>query len=1038
MFIWKRLLWASPLTVAAILFISPVYAQNAADEDDEDAVEEITVTGSRIKRDAYSSPSPIQVLDVEAGRKIGISSISDLLQRATVSSGQQIDASINTGSGNANATEAPATGGVGSNSIDLRGLGPERTLVMLNGRRLGSNGVRGAPAQPDIAMIPFALVERVEILTEGVSAVYGADAVAGVVNVILRDEFEGLEFLINSEQPQHDGGDIQQISMIAGVVSERGSIQFAAEVFDRTRIRTGDRNFSKCFRDIDVREDGSIESICRSGFFDNNGFRSDFSLAFYTPGSTNIGVPNWSNGDALPWNPSNPLVADPAIAGATEDRFPFIDFYNDQDERRHADLVGELERFSLVTTGKLSLDFWANEEIFFESMYLNNKVFSIAGTEQIFPDLLGTIPQEDANGNIIVDATGAPIRVDNPLNPFPDDFTPIITLDSIPQTRDVEREQSRFVLGLRGDFGESSWSYETYASYDRGIGFQAQPILIEPHFQLAIHNIRLNAAGDVICGVSGNTSTVGFGFITAEQCVPWDFNNADLFTGGPTGEGVFTAEEENFFIGNRTNRTVVEQEVASAFATGDLFDIGGRTVAAAIGVEYRKDTIASQNDVIGVLALNAAESPLQEGETIGARHLFEVFGEIAIPVLDTVDLDAALRFTDEENFGSEITWRARLAWQPTDYLTLSGTFGTSFRAPNLREQFLADQFGGVSGSLDPCIFANISQLVGNNGDADPQVQLVINNCIASGVQFSDSDGNGLLDTTPLGSSGVTTIPVSTGGNATLKAETSDTTTFTVKFAQPWFDSFDLDLAVSYFNIEIEDTVSQPDAGFILNGCFGDSDFPNGTSGFCDLLTRLSSVNGQSDFINFIDVSFINIGEETAEGLDFNTRLSFSLLDAKVDVIWSTVASYLLEREIETFSAADRDDNVGEIGFAEWKVTSTLGVHYNDWEFLMQNRYISSGQEDNTDVLTPGAGLFSADGIGSRDLDSIPAVWYTDVSLTFAQDTWSATLGITNLADKEPPLIHSFEGPNRNNAVSSAGYDFFGRTWFASVALGFGT
>lgn len=1032
MSIWKRLSWASPLGLAAILFISPVYAQDAADED---AVEEITVTGSRIKRDAFSSPSPIQVLDVEAGRKIGISSIADLLQRATVTSGQQIDASINTGSGNFNATEAPTTGGVGSNSIDLRGLGPERTLVMLNGRRLGSNGVRGAPAQPDIAMIPFALVERVEILTEGVSAVYGADAVAGVVNVILRDEFEGLEFLINTEQPQHDGGDVQQISMIAGVTSDRGSFQFAAEVYDRTRIRTGDRNFAKCFRDIDVREDGSIESICRSGFFDNNGFRSDFSLAFYTPGSTNIGVPNWSDGSVLPWDPSNPLVADPG----GENRFPFIDFYNDQDERRHADLVGELERFSLVTTGKLSLDFWANEELFFEAMYLNNKVFSIAGTEQIFPDLLGRIPEEDANGNIIVDATGAPILVDNPLNPFPDDFTPIITLDSIPQTRDVEREQSRFVLGLRGDIGESGWSYEVFGSYDRGIGFQAQPILIEPHFQLAIHNIRVDASGNVICGISGNTSSIGFGFITAEQCVPWDFNNDDLFTGGPTGEGVFTAEEENFFIGNRTNRTVVEQEVASAFATGDLFAIGDRMIAAAIGVEYRKDTIASQNDVIGVLALNAAENPLQEGETIGARHLFEVFGEVAIPLLDTLDLDAAVRFTDEENFGSETTWRARLAWQPTDYLMLSGTFGTSFRAPNLREQFLADQFGGVGGSLDPCIFANISQLVGNNGDADPQVQLVINNCIASGVVFTDSDGNGLLDTTPLGSSGVTTIPVSTGGNATLKAETSDTTTFTVKFSQPWFESFDLDLAVSYFNIQIENTVAQPDATFILNGCFTDPDFPNGTSGFCNLLTRAGgNVNPQANFINFVDVSFINIGEETAEGFDINTRLNFSLFDTRVDVIWSTVTTHLLEREIETFDPSDRDDNVGEIGFAEWKVTSTLGVHYNDWELLMQNRYISSGQQDNTDVLTPGQGLFSADGIGSRDLDSIPAIWYTDLSLTYGQDTWSATLGITNLADKEPPLVHSFGGPNRNNAVSSAGYDFFGRTWFASVAVGFGT
>jgi len=1033
MSIRKRLLWAWPIALGALLVIPTAQAQEDAD-DEEKVTEEITVTGSRIKQDAFSSPAPIQIFDVDAGRKLGISSISDLLQRATVSNGQQIDASINTAATNFNATEAPPTGGVGSTSINLRGLGPERSLVLLNGRRLGSTGVRGAPAQPDIAMIPFAMVERAEVLTEAVSAVYGADAVAGVVNVILRDEFDGLEVMVNGESPVDPGGDIQQVSMITGVTSDRGSFLFAAELYDRKRVVTRDRNFARCFRDIDVREDGSIEEICRSGFFDNNGFRSDFSLAFYTPGQTNIGVPNWSDGSALPWNPTNSLVADPGPGGG---RFPYIDFYNDQDERRNSDLVGELERFSLVSTGKLSLDWWSNEELFFETMYMNNRVFSKAGTEQIFPDLLGQIPQEDANGNIIVDATGAPILVDNPLNPFPDDFTPIITLDSIPQNRHVEREQSRIVLGLRGDLGDSSWSYEGFFSYDRGIGFQSQPILFEPNFELSIHNIRVNAAGDVVCGINGNTSSIGFGFITSEQCVPWDFNRPELFTGGPNGEGVFSEEETNFLIGNRTNRTVVEQEMWGVSATGDLFELQGRTVGAAIGAEFRKDTIDSQNDIVGVLALNAAENPLQEGETIGSRDLVEVFGEINIPVLDNLDFDGAVRFTDEENFGKETTWRARGSWAPLEYLTFSATRGTSFRAPNLREQFLADQFGGIGGLNDPCNNANIQQSVTENGDQDPQVQLVIGNCALAGIQFTDSDNNGFLDTTPLGASGTTTIPISTGGNADLKAETSDTTTLTVKFSAPWSDAYDLDIAVSYFDIKINNTVAQPEASFILNGCYADTQFPNLDSPFCGLITRLGSgVNPAANFINFVDVSFINIGEETAKGIDINTRLSMDLFDTGIEATWATVTTKLIEREIETFDPSDRDDNVGEIGFAEWKFTSTLGLTFDDWSFLMQNRYISDGQQDNTDVLTPGAGRFSADGIGSRDVDFISDIWYTDVSLSYAQDEWSATLGVSNAFDKAPPLIHSFEGPNRNNAVSASGYDFFGRTIFLNAAISF--
>ena len=112
------------------------------------------------------------------------------------------------------------------------------------------------------------------------------------------------------------------------------------------------------------------------------------------------------------------------------------------------------------------------------------------------------------------------------------------------------------------------------------------------------------------------------------------------------------------------------------------------------------------------------------------------------------------------------------------------------------------------------------------------------------------------------------------------------------------------------------------------------------------------------------------------------------------------------------------------------------MNFEDWSFLMQNRYISDGQEDNTDVLTPGAGRFSLDGMGSRDVDFVDSIWYTDMSLSYAQDTWSATLGVTNVFDEDPPLIHSFEGPNRNNAVSASGYDFYGRTWFLTGIMSF--
>ena len=172
--------------------------------------------------------------------------------------------------------------------------------------------------------------------------------------------------------------------------NDRGSLQFAAEYYDRSRVVTGDRDWAHCRRDIEQIDDGRIESVCQSGFPDNF-VATGQGRRFFTEGQTDIGIPNWSTFDVLP-PPSHPLIEDPM----NHVRFTYIDLYNDQNERRNADLVGEIERFSAVVTGKLSVDWWSNEEIYFESMFLNSRVFSKATGEQIFPAVLGQIPQEDA------------------------------------------------------------------------------------------------------------------------------------------------------------------------------------------------------------------------------------------------------------------------------------------------------------------------------------------------------------------------------------------------------------------------------------------------------------------------------------------------------------------------------------------------------------------------------------------------------------------------------------------------------------------
>jgi iron complex outermembrane receptor protein len=868
--------------------------------------------------------------------------------------------------------------------------------------------------------------------------------VAGVVNVILRDQFDGVELRMSAEQPVDPGGETRQLSLMFGATGDRTSMMFGAEYYDRERIRAGDRDFTKCRRArFDIKPDGEYLSVCSATFLENMVDTGEYLhpatdepvwYAFYTPdGATDIGIPHFATWElAVP----DPTVVDPRLQNNDLINFQFFDLYNDQDERRAADLVSELERISVVTTGTIDLDWWANEEAYFEGYYVNSQVFSKATTEQIFPSIAGEIAQEDVNGNLIVDANGFPVLVPNPLNPFGVTVWPIVTLDSIPQTRDVEREQFRFVAGFTGDIGDSSWSYDGFYSYDRGIGFQAQPILFENHLILATRTLRLDAFGNVVCGAR-NTTTAQEGFDSPEPCVPLDMFADNIYTGGPTGEGVLSDAEQDYLVGTRTNRTVVEQSILSAYATGDLFSIGDRTVAAAFGAEYRQDEIDSQADITGVQGLIAAENPLQEGETIGERDLIEVFGEVNVPLLDSLQIDGALRYTDEENFGSETTWRARVSYSPLDYLTLSASIGTSFRAPNLREQFLAGQGGGVGGNLDPCRNPNIQHIIMTNGQDDSDLQFLLSNCVAQGVNVTDSDGDGNLDTTDFFSG--STIPTSAGGNQALQAETSESRTATIQFTQPWFDQFEFEIAASYWAIEIENTVDELDAGAIVDRCYTDREFEVGTSPFCDRQTRFIGSDGSAYSINFIDISFVNIGEQTAKGIDLNTRFLYTFDNWGLDLNWTTAMTRQLEQEIEIVGPDDRDDNLGEIGTPKIKFTSSLSLRRNDWEVLMHNRFIGDGQQDHVDTRSScdrGGWGYWIDEPLCHDVDFVDSVWYTDLSMTYFSDIWSVTLGVNNLFDEEPPLITPSTGPNRNNAVTSSGYDFFGRSIFATVQLGF--
>jgi iron complex outermembrane receptor protein len=257
---WLRLIGG--FIVAASLAFSPqVLAQDTEDEEDdaEEAREEIIVTGSRLKRDTYTSIAPLQVITGQVSREVGLIDAGDILQESSASSGQQIDLTFQ---------GFVLDNGPGATTVDLRGLGAARTLVMLNGRRMAPAGVEGAPYSPDLSLVPASLVQQYDLLLDGASSVYGSDAVAGVVNIIMRKDFDGFEFETYSRVPDHSNGIEHTLSAVWGRNFDRGFVGVGAEWVDSERVSLDDRPWTAgCDRHQEIDEYGQIRT--RDEFYSN-------------------------------------------------------------------------------------------------------------------------------------------------------------------------------------------------------------------------------------------------------------------------------------------------------------------------------------------------------------------------------------------------------------------------------------------------------------------------------------------------------------------------------------------------------------------------------------------------------------------------------------------------------------------------------------------------------------------------------------------------------------------------------------------------
>lgn len=1015
--------------------VEPIITDVEQIEEDEFADEEdgeIVVTGSRLRRSEFSSASPLQVIDGEFARDLGLVDAADLLGQTTVVQGQQITTGLSTSAGNL------SENGPGSATASLRGLNPGRSLVLINGRRLAPAGVRGAPSAPDLNLIPGTLIERVDVLLDGASSVYGSDAIAGVVNYQLQREFDGIEIDAFATVPELPGnaGHQEVFSMKTGVSNDKGFVTFAAE-HSRTAgyPESALRDFYEpydggCLSFVTLGSDGTLFSPDRcTGSFGAGSAISPFGFVGFDEGA--------DEGGGLPVNfrrigiTSN-LIQPDDVDGQRLLLFP---------EEFDAAFAPDFNRTSLFTFGEYDTGLYGNMTAYFEASYATRETeTNTAGQGAI-----------ELPGDYVFNDFGGPTTLF-----FQSRFV-----------NDTNVAQTRFIGGLKGDLpflekaGLDNWAYDFYASYSRSSGqdsVNGVPYL--PRLEQTLANTSLDEDGVAVCDdrvIPREGQTIG--------CRPLDFLSPTFLF-----EGRFDDPEDTAYLfPNRLTDTVVKQNIIAGYLSGDLFDIPtGGTVIAGFGGELREDIIETRTSLAGDF-LGFFNDPGANG----ARKLEEVFGEIELPLvadktgIHELSVNLAGRYTNESNFGSAETYSVKGTYSPTDWLSFAGTYGTSFRAPNLGEQF-GGRVTGFGNPNDPCRVPGIAyQFIDTDNDPttdpvriyvaedDPRATDLIDRCTNGGGPFNIPG----TDPTRLGLSGFGTTSgaffgaptrVASGSNPDLKPETSTAISIGGTFEQPWFDDFDFRLAVNYFEIEIEDEVNQLGAATIVNRCYNSVNLDDPTCAFFDRAPRIDGdeVSGE---VTFVNAQNQNLGRQIVEGIDYNAEFGFDfelpgVEDAfDYDLIFRATQSLKQEVEEAVIEGVIINDQLSEYGNPEWRLNFTQSLTWKDFGFLFQSRYLSSMVENNileerNDPVTTGfsrcvqtLGRFDDNGDPNcRQFDDLADYWLHSASLSFARDSYVLRVGVNNVFDTAPPLTDN----NDLGSLGGIGYDIGGRTYFVNATKRF--
>jgi iron complex outermembrane receptor protein len=1043
---------------AATLEPSEAAEQNAESEA-------IVVTGSRIRRTVFNSPDPITIIDPELEQKGGNNSTAEILQQSPVASGSfQITSLLSAGSFVTN-------GGVGAQTLSLRGLGAERTLVLVNGRRAGPAGTRGAIAGFDLNVIPSALIQSVEILKTGASSIYGSDAIAGVVNLLTRKATDGLDIRGFASAPIAGGAENYNVSAAWGRDFGRGHFIAGVDYARRNDLRRGQRDYLECTEEYLFNPAGARVDVLdpRTGRPRCNTTRANqidlVTLDSRTvPGASvapviSTGVTYTIIGFNNPgerFNEFLPPVANSVNFTAPAGFFPLsitctaaaagtaanAQLCRDSlgllpqrvPQLAAADIIPDLERKTFYADAGFELT--DSVELVGEFLF-NRRETSTDGLRQLFP-VQFTGNSGTAAANLCTAARRAvnplcdPTSPGDPLNAgfagtlLINPIVPVATLNS------TKVDYLRGVVGLKADFGGflSGWNFDSYLQYSRSDGDYTNSRFLTDAIELQEYRTRLCAPGQLTR-------------IRGVPCVNVDFTDPRVL------RGEFTAEEANFLFGEETGNTLYEQLTAEASVSGNLFRLPAGPVGVAVGVQWRRDEI---DDTPGAITLaNNVFGQSVAGRTAGFSRSQEAFAEVQIPLVHNtpfikdLTLSAAARLTnvyaEQDDNGANDTdngnWTYKLGanWQVTDWLRFRGSYGTSYRAPALFEQFLANQSGFLAQNvIDPCI--NYAQRV-TEGTLDSRIG---QRCADLGLPGNYSGA------------GASSATIFTGGGiGVLDPETSTAKTASVVFTPDvgFWSGMRFSVAVDYFDITVRGQITTLGAANILFSCFNSETYPSDPT--CSLFTRQLDPNG-AFFGSIISVRnpYININSQRNRGVDLTARVTQDLgRYGRLSVIGQ--GTWQLQDRFELFRGFVADDN-GEIGEPRF-VGNVRTTYSNDgWSLFYgldvvggvsneQDFRNLAGRNQQTLCVSGTAGAVIRGGTYCNITKFDPYFLHSASVTRDIGDRFTMTVGVNNIFDTSPPRPSGSFNPATLNvtgqtATFATQYDLIGRRPFVSVRAKF--